>query len=210
MGVLARVPRGARRRWSASSRARSNGSPVTGSWCSSTIPCRATTRPSARSTWRWRCETGTRPRRGWRARARPRFRGRDRAGLCDPGPDRFRGTLRLRRNRHVSNIAARLCAEAESVADAGHSRGAGGGRVTLSVAEPVGESQPQRVRRAVAVHNVKGASTRKQVTHEQTSGELTVPAQPTRCPTSTNPRATRRSTTCNGAAAVWEIDAAQL
>jgi GAF domain-containing protein len=41
--------------WSANSRALSISSPATGSWCSSTIPCRSPTRPSARSTWRWRC-----------------------------------------------------------------------------------------------------------------------------------------------------------
>jgi GAF domain-containing protein len=39
----------------ASMRARSTSSPATGSWCSSTIRCRASTQPSARSKWRWRC-----------------------------------------------------------------------------------------------------------------------------------------------------------
>ena len=45
-------------RWgrsSPSSRERSTSSPATGSWCSSTTPCRSPTRPSARSRWRWRC-----------------------------------------------------------------------------------------------------------------------------------------------------------
>jgi GAF domain-containing protein len=42
-------------RSSPSSRARSTSSPVTGSWCSSTIPYLVPTRLSGRSRWRWRC-----------------------------------------------------------------------------------------------------------------------------------------------------------
>ena len=38
-----------------SSRARSISSRATASWCFSTIPCPALTRPSARSIWQWRC-----------------------------------------------------------------------------------------------------------------------------------------------------------
>jgi hypothetical protein len=42
-------------RWSASSGVGSIGSRVTGSWCSLTIRCHATTRLNARSKWQWRC-----------------------------------------------------------------------------------------------------------------------------------------------------------
>jgi two-component system NtrC family sensor kinase len=42
-------------RLSPSSRGRSTSSRATGSWCSSTTPCPFPTRPSAPSTWRWRC-----------------------------------------------------------------------------------------------------------------------------------------------------------
>ena len=58
-GRAGRVPRGARRpdfRFEATV----GSSPGTGSWCSSTIRCRAPTRRLVRCAWRWRCATWSR------------------------------------------------------------------------------------------------------------------------------------------------------
>ena len=100
---------------STASRGRSSGSPATGSWSSSTIRSRATTRRSARCAWRSRCA------RGWRSSQEDwRRRGHDLGfgvgiaqGHATLGRIGFEGRSDYAAIGSVTNVAARLCDEAE-------------------------------------------------------------------------------------------------
>ena len=101
--------------WSSGSRGPSSTSRATGSWSSSTTRSPARTPRSGRCEWRWRCATGwANSRTVGVARARPRVRRRDRAGLRDPRAGGLRGPLRLRRHRHGHQPRLRLSAQARA------------------------------------------------------------------------------------------------
>ena len=90
-----------------------------------------------------------------RPRARPRARHRDRAGLRDPGPDRLRGPLRLRRDRQRHEPGGAAVRRGRALAGAGQPAGARG-RAEHEVDDVlVGDLQPRGFSRPVRVYDVR-------------------------------------------------------
>ena len=156
MAVLERIPPGHRARWCTPTKARSSGSPVTGSWCSSTIPFPAMTPPSARSACRWRSGCGQRTGHRWRRNGHDLALGIGIAqGYATLGRIGFEGRFDYSAIGSVTNLAARLCSDARGwqvlVTD----------RVLAAVehlscdSEIVGDMQPKGFSRSVRVHNVR-------------------------------------------------------
>ena len=96
------------------SKAHSSALPATASWCSSTIRCPVPTLPTGQCGWPWRCGGGLRGCQGW-ARRGPISR-------CRSGSPRvmrrfgrigFEGRFDYAAIGTVTNLAARLCSEAD-------------------------------------------------------------------------------------------------
>ena len=154
MGVLGEYHR-AIGAWSTRTTARWNGSPGTGSWCSSTTRSRATTRPNGRSGCRstsaTRCASFP---RGWLRKGHDLGLGIGIAqGFATLGRIGFEGRSDYSAIGSVTNLAARLCGEAKAwqvlVTD----------RVLApvedtTVSEIIGDWQPKGFSRSVRVHNI--------------------------------------------------------
>ena len=140
MGVLERVPRGPRR---ADLPVRGDARAVHRRRADGVLQrpaCPATTPPSGRSGWRWRCATRVAGlAEGWRRQGHDLgLRRRHRAGLRDAGPDRLRGPLRLRRHRQRHQPGGPAVRRGRAVADPRHPAGAGTAPRTLVVRRAVG------------------------------------------------------------------------
>ena len=120
-GRAARVPRGDGPADPGSTRARSSASPATASWCSSTIRCRCPTRRRAPCAWRCACRPRWRnwPTAGSAAATRCAWAWASRWALPPSARIGFEGRIDYGAIGTVTNLAARLCAEA------GRRRGAG-------------------------------------------------------------------------------------
>ena len=206
MGVLARVPRGARRpdlplrgHARAVHRRRADG-------VLQRPGARATTRPSGRSGWRVAMRDRVRElAERWRAPGpRPRLRHRHRPGLRDPRPDRLRGPLRLRRDRQRHQPRRPAVRRGRAVADPRHPAGARRRRGRRRRRAASATSSCAGFSRPVGVFDVKGIDDSARCSHDRRP--RTAPTRPPDAVRARRGRALpRASTRCRQRMpAVWD------